>query len=109
MVLGMSLSYMIIIGVVLASVLFAVILITGFTMSSYADYISPKKQIESGIAINDIQCRDDRVLVLRTNGNVACVSERTAERTGWDLQQNESIKPVKNERSENTIVYNKSR
>ena len=74
-----------------AIVLFSVILITGFTISSYADYVSPKKQIDSGIAINDIQCRDDRVLVLRTNGNVACVTEKSAERTGWKILKTEFI------------------
>jgi len=72
-------------------VLFSVILFAGFTISSYADYTSPKKQIESGIAINDIQCRDDRVLVQRSNGGIACVSERTAERTGWEIIKTEFI------------------
>ncbi len=78
-------------GRIFASVLFSVILIAGFTISSYADYTSPKKQIESGIAINDIQCRDDRVLVQRSNGSPACVSERTAERTGWKILKTEFI------------------
>ncbi len=76
---------------IFASVLFSVILIAGFTISSYADYTSPKKQIESGIVINDIQCRDDRVLVQRSNGSPACVSERTAERTGWEILKTEFI------------------
>ena len=36
-------------------------------------------QLEQGIEMEQIQCdNDSHVLVLRTNGNVACVTEKTA-------------------------------
>jgi len=38
-----------------------------------------------------VQCKEDRVLVLRTNGSPACVSEKTAERTGWKILKTEFI------------------
>ena len=70
---------------------------------------SLRVQLEQGIPTDQIQCDNPKhVFVQRTNGNVACVSEKTTERMGWDLQQNESIKSVKSERSENTIAYNRS-
>ena len=61
---------------------------------------SLKHQLESGIAPEDITCKEKRMLVLRTNGNIACVTERTAERTGWEIINdhipNESINNDKN-------------
>ncbi len=66
----------------------SVIMITSFATPSYSEYMSPTKQLDSGMLPEDIQCRDDRVLVLRTNGNVACVTEKSAERMGWELIQN---------------------
>ena len=41
-------------------------------------------QLEQGIETNNIQCDNpNHVLVLRTNGNVACVTEKGAEKMGW--------------------------
>ncbi|MCJ8306300.1 MAG: hypothetical protein HRU07_04540 [Nitrosopumilus sp.] len=77
---------MIKIGMIFASILFAVILIASFTMSSYADYyIPPKKQLESGILPEDVLCRDGKVLVIRDNGNPACVRELTAVKMNWNI------------------------
>jgi len=45
---------------------------------------SPKHQLESGIAPEDITCRDNLVLVLRTNGSPVCVKDSTSERFGWE-------------------------
>jgi len=45
--------------------------------------VSPKKQLELGIVPEDIICKEDHVLVLRTNGNPACVSEKTSEKLNW--------------------------
>jgi len=42
---------------------------------------SPRHQLESGIAPENIQCREDRVLVLRTNGNPSCVKYHWMSRT----------------------------
>lgn len=71
------------------SVFLVAILIIGFSIPSYSEYMSPKKQLDSGVSPEDIQCRDDRVLVLRTNGSPACVTERTVERTGWEILKTE--------------------
>ena len=46
---------------------------------------SPKHQLESGIAPEDITCRDSLVLVLRTNDNPACVKETTSKKLGWKI------------------------
>ena len=46
---------------------------------------SPKKQLESGVLPNDVRCNEDRVLVVRDNGKVACVRESTAEKQDWRI------------------------
>jgi hypothetical protein len=44
------------------------------------------QQLEQGIEIDQIQCNNpNHLLVLRTNGNMACVSEKTALKTGWEI------------------------
>ena len=51
---------------------------------------SPRHQLESGIAPENIQCREDRILVLRTNGQPACVKPDTAEKLiqrGWAINE----------------------
>ena len=48
-----------------------------------ADIPSPKQQIESGIPPEDVQCRENFVLVIRDNGKAACVTYATAEHKGW--------------------------
>ena len=55
---------------------------------------SPKHQLESGIAAENVQCRGDLVLVQRTNGNVACVTERTVERTGWEIIETVNVQSI---------------
>ncbi len=45
----------------------------------------PLKQIRDGILLDDILCREGHVLVQRTNGKIACVSEKTVLKTGWDI------------------------
>jgi len=43
-------------------------------------------QLEQGIETNQIQCNNDsHVLVQRNNGNLACVTEKTAERMNWEI------------------------
>ena len=63
--------------VVIPLVLFSIV---GIQESFEAFFQSPKYQLESGIAPEDIICREDLILVLRINGNPVCVTERTAER-----------------------------
>ncbi len=58
---------------------------------SYADYTSPRKQIELGVLPEDIQCRENRVLVIRDNGNPVCVQESTADKMNWNIIATEFI------------------
>ena len=63
---------------------------------------SPKHQLESGILPDDIQCRDNRILVIRTNGNPACLTPQTAEKLmerGWTI----SLTNVEDKKPTNTI------
>ncbi len=64
--------------------------IVGISESFEASIGSPKHQLESGITPEDIICQEDRVLVLRTNGNVACVTETTSEKLGWKIMKHDS-------------------
>ncbi len=82
------------IGIIFAGVILSLILFSGITMSSYSDYISPKKQIESGVLPEDVVCKVNRVLVIRDNGSPACVSEKTAEKKGWRILVAESTEPL---------------
>lgn len=51
----------------------------------FADIDSPNKQSQSGIPLEEIQCSDtNHVLVFRTNGNIACVTESTAGKLNWE-------------------------
>ncbi len=54
-----------------------------FVPLSYSEYISPVKQMKSGVAIEDVKCKENKILVLRSTGSPACVTEKTVERTGW--------------------------
>ena len=90
----------------LLAMMLSITLLLGFTPLSYSDYLSPRVQLESGVAIEDIQCKENRVLVIRTNGSPACVTERTAERLGLEpVIQTEKVleKPDLDEVGENII------
>ncbi len=62
-------------------------------------------QLEQGIEIDQLQCNNpNHVLVFRTNGNVACVTERNAEKMGWTI-----VKTVKStDEISTTVVLNVS-
>ena len=62
-----------------------VLSIVGIQESFEASIGSPNFQLESGVAPDDITCRDNLVLVLRTNGEPACVKFSTSERLGWKI------------------------
>ncbi len=47
---------------------------------AFGDYDSPRKQMERGIAPQDVLCKTELELVIRTNGFAACVRAETAER-----------------------------
>ena len=48
--------------------------------SSSLEIESPKKQMNRGISVEDVLCREGLELVIRTNGFAACVRAETAER-----------------------------
>ncbi len=66
----------------------ALLVIVSFTTISYAEYPSPLKQIQAGVAPEDIQCNSDFVHVVYGEKH-ACVTETTAlkmqERMGWEI------------------------
>ena len=50
----------------------------GFSTDAILD--SPKKQMSRGILVEDVLCREGLELVIRINGNAACVKPETADR-----------------------------
>ncbi|MHA7646832.1 hypothetical protein [Nitrosopumilus sp. S4] len=56
------------------------LLIFSIAFPADAKLESPKKQIELGISLEDVQCREGLELVIRTNGFPACVKPETADR-----------------------------
>ena len=69
---------------------------------SYSEYASPKKQIESGVLSEDVMCRDNKVLVLRSSGNIACVFEKTANKLNWEIIQ--TVFEIKNNRADSLNI-----
>ena len=60
------------------------------TASAQHDILSPLKQLQQGVAVADIQCGDEKILLNSPNGRVACVYRDTAERLalhGWEVLQ----------------------
>ncbi len=64
--------------------LFLIIPILLIIPPAYA-FDSPLKQIQSGVAIEEIQCNGDLVLVVFSNSRPACVKETTAQKLGLDI------------------------
>jgi len=59
--------------------LFSLLIFTiGFSADAVID--APKKQMSRGISIEDILCKEGLELVIRTNGDPACVRPETADR-----------------------------
>ena len=56
------------------------LLIFSWTIPVIAEVEAPKKQLEKGIAPEDIVCNADLNLIIRNNGSPACVKPTTAER-----------------------------
>ena len=54
------------------------ILTIGFPANGDVD--SPKKQMSGGVSAENVLCREGLELVIRTNGNAACVKSETADR-----------------------------
>jgi len=60
----------------------AIIMILGSVPLGFSEPL--RVQLEQGIETNQIQCNNpNHVLVQRTNGNIACVTENTALKLGW--------------------------
>jgi len=77
-------------------------MILPFTMMDFAEaeFQSPLKQIKNGVALNEIQCNDNKVLAAISDVRVACVNESTAEKKGWDVIATEfKTQPVIDERN----------
>ena len=55
-------------------------LIFSFIFPINADIDSPRKQMQEGVLAQDIICRGELELVIRTNGMPACVNPETAEK-----------------------------
>ena len=52
-------------------------------------------QLEQGIETNELQCNNpDHVLVQRTNGAPACVTEKTALKTGWEIINQSTVHQI---------------
>jgi hypothetical protein len=79
-------------------VIFALVFVSiiGIQESVAEQIPSPRQQLEDGVTPEEIQCKENRVLVLRSNGFPACVTERTAERTGWEIIKTEKISAIGN-------------
>ena len=70
-------------GIVFASLLVASI---GLSSSYASDYPSPNHQLKQGVLPEDVLCSENLVLVIKNNGNPACVKEEHVFRllqTGW--------------------------
>ena len=76
----------------------AIVMLSGSIPLGFSEPL--RVQLEAGIETNQLQCdNDSHVLVQRTNGNLACVSEKSAERTGWKIikinfNENSSIQTI---------------
>ena len=73
---------------------------------------SPLKQFKTGIPINDIQCKDNLVKIMKlSNSTPACVKSSTAEKLllrGWgeSIDDSETTKTITLEDDGKTIVLN---
>ena len=57
-----------------------------FEINSLSTYLSPLKQIQSGISFDEIQCKQNLVLIQKYDGSPACVTEQTKQKLvkrGW--------------------------
>lgn len=62
----------------------ALVMLIGSVPLGYSEPL--RVQLEHGIDADQLQCGNpNHVLVQRTNGNMACVTERTVDRTGWEI------------------------
>lgn len=68
----------------LLGITLAIVMLSGSVPLGFSEPL--RVQLEAGIETNQLQCDNpNHVLVQRTSGNVACVSEKSAERMGWEI------------------------
>jgi len=74
-----------VIWTVIPLVIFSIVGISGIFGEETEFIASPKHQLESGVAPEDVICKEDRFLVIRSNGQPVCVTERLIEKMNWDI------------------------
>ena len=47
--------------------------------------LSPKQQIDSGVELHNVICRNGLFLVERSSNEIACTHVTTAQKMGWDI------------------------
>ena len=94
--------------------LLSILVITSTSSPIYAEFMSPLKQINDGIANDMIQCNTGKVLVESSSGKAACVYDSTAkklENRGWKIIENhillvEYVFPLIAKQTEKTSTQN---
>ena len=51
----------------------------------YKQTLSPKQQIDSGVELHNVICRNGLFLVERSSNEIACTHVTTAQKMGWDI------------------------
>ncbi len=68
----------------LSGIFLGIVMLCGVTPLGFSEPL--RVQLEQGIETEKIQCDNpNHVLVLRTNGKLACVTEKSAMKTGWEI------------------------
>ena len=76
-----------------------------FTIPAFAEIDTPYKQFNEGIPLEQIQCRDSKILMETSRGTPACVNENSVEKlekklgftivNPLQIQHEETIKPLR--------------
>ncbi|MDH3676940.1 MAG: DUF1254 domain-containing protein, partial [Nitrosopumilus sp.] len=78
----------------MAVFLIPLILSIGITPAlSFAEIDSPRKQMQDGIAAEEVVCKSGLALMIRSSGDAACVTPPTAEKlsnAGWGIIEKEA-------------------
>jgi len=69
----------------LLAITLTVLSISSTSVSYAASLDSPLYQLQNGVDPKDIQCNENLVLVLRTDGSPVCVKESSADKLGWEI------------------------
>ena len=104
-------------GMQISGIFLGIVMLCGSIPLGYSEPL--KVQLEQGIETNQIQCDNpNHVLVLRTNGKLACVSIKNAEKLNWEIVENkinvipsdiqDSSNDVKVEQSETLELSNEN-